>query len=173
MHLFYSLLKPHHATVSYPSPGDKPPERGREFRKNTGTNKKWPSETQSTTYEQGHSTHSFLSRIVVEVPSSSLPPTASFTPSIQPYHGLPRTCQPLTSSINTLQTTRYSSILSTCPNHSMINSTRELHFYSSSTTHLVIPDSVHSWHSHQTHSFFQDGCYLGMTKVNGLKEVCA
>ena len=44
-------------------------------------------------------------------------PKATFTPSIQPMFGLPRTRPPLTSAINTLLAIRYSSILSTCPNH--------------------------------------------------------
>ena len=41
---------------------------------------------------------------------------ATFTPSIQPNLGLPRTRPPLTSAINTLLTIRYSSILTTFPN---------------------------------------------------------
>ena len=44
-------------------------------------------------------------------------PKATFTPSIQPNLGLPRTRPPLTSAINTLLAIRYSFILSTCPNH--------------------------------------------------------
>ena len=44
-------------------------------------------------------------------------PKATFTPSIQPNLGLPSTRPPLTSTINTLLAIRYSSILSTCPNH--------------------------------------------------------
>ena len=44
-------------------------------------------------------------------------PKATFTPSIQPNLGLPRTRPSLTSEINTVLAIRYSSILSTCPNH--------------------------------------------------------
>ena len=44
-------------------------------------------------------------------------PKATFTPSIQPNLGLPRTRPPLNSAINILLAIRYSSIISTCPNH--------------------------------------------------------
>ena len=47
----------------------------------------------------------------------SLLPKATFTPSNQPNLGLPCTRSLLTSAINTLLAIRYSSILSTCPNH--------------------------------------------------------
>ena len=79
---------------------------------------------------------------------------ATFTPSIQPSLGLPGTRPPLTSAINTLLDIRYSSILSTCPNH--LNTlwsallANSLSFYSSSPTHLFFPNSIHSWHSNQT-----------------------
>ena len=43
-------------------------------------------------------------------------PKATFTPSIQPNLGLPRTRPPLTSAIITLLAIRYSFTLSTCPN---------------------------------------------------------
>ena len=33
----YSVIQPHHVTASHPSPGDNPPERGKEVRKNA-----WP-----------------------------------------------------------------------------------------------------------------------------------
>ena len=55
-----------------------------------------------------------LSRNLLRHP---LLPKATFTTSIQPNLGLPRTRPPLTSSINTLLALRYSSILSTSPNH--------------------------------------------------------
>ena len=48
---------------------------------------------------------------------SSVAQLATFTPSIQDNLGLPCTRRPLTPAINTLLTIRYSSILSTCPNH--------------------------------------------------------
>ena len=44
-------------------------------------------------------------------------PKITCTASIQHNLGLPRTSPPLTSAINTLLAIRYSSILSTCPNH--------------------------------------------------------
>ena len=46
-----------------------------------------------------------------------LPPLTSPYTYIQPHLGLSRTLHPLTSGINTLLAVRYSSILSTCPNH--------------------------------------------------------
>ena len=84
-----------------------------------------------------------------------LPYKATFTPSIQPNLGLPRTRPPLTSAINTLLAIRYSSILSTCPNHLNILSDPFYSltpFYSSSPTYLFIPNSIHSRHSDQTSS---------------------
>ena len=44
-------------------------------------------------------------------------PKATVTQTTQPYLGLPRTRLPLTSAINSLLAIRYSSILSTFPNH--------------------------------------------------------
>ena len=63
--------------------------------------------------------HSFRSFANCRAASTVIPllPKATFTPSIQPKVGLPRTRPPLTSAINTLLAIRYSSILSTCPNH--------------------------------------------------------
>ena len=72
--------------------------------------------TQSSTHAPGLSTPSCLSRIVAQLPLSlpCCPRLSLLYPSI---HGLPRTRPALTSTINTLLTIRYSSILSTCPNH--------------------------------------------------------
>ena len=80
---------------------------------------KLPRKTHSVTYAPGLSTISYLSRIVEHPPPSFLfcPIKATFTPSIQPDLGLPRTRPPFTSAIYTLLAIRYSSILSTCPNH--------------------------------------------------------
>ena len=83
-------------------------------RKNTGPIK-WPLETHSVIYVPGLSTLSDLLRI--DVHRISLLPKPTYTPSIQPNLDLPRTRSPLTSAINTLVAIRYSSILSTCPNH--------------------------------------------------------
>ena len=57
----------------------------------------------------------FYSRAASTV--TPLSPKATFIPSIQPNLGLPHIRPPLTSAINTLLAIRYSSILSTCPNH--------------------------------------------------------
>ena len=83
-----------------------------------------------------------------------LPPTATFMPSLQPDLGLPFISPPLTSAINTLLALQYSSILSTCPNHlntlwsALLAAPTPL--YTSSPTHLIISNSIHSWHSNQT-----------------------
>ena len=75
----------------------------------------------------------------------SLLPKAIFTASIQRNLGLPRTRPPLTSAINTLLAIRYSFILCMCPKpsqYSMIRSTHQLPFDTSSPTHLLIPNSI-------------------------------
>ena len=63
--------------------------------------------------------HSFLSFDHGRTASSiiHLLPKATFTPSFQPNLGLPHTRPPLTSAIYTFLAIRYSSILSTYPNH--------------------------------------------------------
>ena len=63
--------------------------------------------------------HAFRSFAHCRAASTVTPllPKATFTPSIQPNLGLPPTRSPLISAINTLLAIRYSSILSTCPNH--------------------------------------------------------
>ena len=58
--------------------------------------------------------HSF--RSFAQPPPSFLSKATS-TPSIQPNLGLHHTSPTLTSAINTLMAIRYSSVLSTCPNH--------------------------------------------------------
>ena len=80
---------------------------------------KWSRETHSVTYVPGFSTLSDLSCIVAQPTPSFLycPRPPLITPSIQPILGLPRNRPPLSSAINTLLAIRYSSILSTCPNH--------------------------------------------------------
>ena len=71
-----------------------------------------------------------LSRSHHRHPSAAMHCTATFTPSIQPNLGLPRTRTPLTSTINTLLAIRNSSVPPRV--HSLIHSTRQLPFYSSS-----------------------------------------
>ena len=79
---------------------------------------------------------------------------ATFTPSIQPNLGLPRTRPPLTSAISTLLAIRYSSILSTCPNHlNTLSFASALLADSLSIPALLRTSSfhtTHSWHSNQT-----------------------
>ena len=63
--------------------------------------------------------HSFLSFAHYRAASTVIPllPKATFTPSIQPNLGLPRTRPSLTSAVDTLLAKRFSSILCTCTNH--------------------------------------------------------
>ena len=63
---------PHNVTASNFYPDDKPPGRERAVRKNTGTKRKWPHETQSSTYAPGLSTTSYRARIVAQLSRSSL-----------------------------------------------------------------------------------------------------
>ena len=115
---FYSLSQPYHVTTSLPSPGDNH-HCSEGLSESTQGQAKMPRETHSVTYVPGLSTLSGLSRIGAQPPPSFLcclrPP--SHHPSSQPNLCLPRTRQPLTSATNTLLAIRYSSILSTCPNH--------------------------------------------------------
>ena len=67
-----SLPQPHHVTACHPSPGDKPPWRGRAVRNNTRIIQKRLRETQFSTYTQRLSTHGFILRIVEQTPLSSL-----------------------------------------------------------------------------------------------------
>ena len=82
----------------------------------------------------------------------SLLPKATFTPSIKPNLNLPRTRPPLPSAFNTLLAIRYSSILSTCPNH--LNTLRSALLANSlsipAPAHLFISNSIHSRYSNQT-----------------------
>ena len=61
--------------------------------------------------------------------------------------GLPHT------AINTFLVIRYLTILSTCPNrlNTLLSVLLALPIYSSSHTHLFIPNSIQSWHSNQTY----------------------
>ena len=80
---------------------------------------KLPRETHSWRYISTRALRSFRSFTHCHIASIVIPllPKSTFTPSIRPNLGLPRTRPPLTSPINTLLDIRYSSILSTCPNH--------------------------------------------------------
>ena len=89
---FYSSSQPHHVTT-----------RTREGSpKEHRAKQKLPRETHSVTYVPGLSTLFDLSRIDAQPPVISLLAKATFTPSIHPNLGLPRTRSPLTSTINTL-----------------------------------------------------------------------
>ena len=114
---------------------------------------KWPRETHSVTYVLGLSNLSNLSRIDVQPPPSFLccPRPPSHHPSILTSVSLVPALHLLMP--NRLLVKRYSSILSTCINrlntiwsallsNSLSNSI--------SPTHLVIPNSIHSWHFNQT-----------------------
>ena len=114
---FYSLSQPHHVRASLPSLCD-----------NNQSTGGWSERTQcqakiaawnSFSYICTRALHSFRSFAHCRAASTVIPllPKPTFTPSIQPNLSLPRTHPPLTPAINTLLAIRYSSILSTCPNH--------------------------------------------------------
>ena len=67
-------------------------------------------------------------------------PKTTFTPSIQPHLGLPRTRPPLLPPSTPIQPFG----AQTTFQYSLIRSTRELPFYTSSSTHHFIPNSIHS-----------------------------
>ena len=102
----------------YPTPLQVITTRARETGpKEHRAKQKWSRDTHSVTYVPYLSTLSDLSCIDAQPPAIPPLPKPTFTPSIQPNLGFPHTRPPLTSAINTLQAIRYSSILSTCPNH--------------------------------------------------------
>ena len=110
--------------------------------------------TQSSTYEPGLATISYLSRIVVQPPTSSLccprghlhtihiakPRSPSYPPSTYILHQHSSSDTLLIHSLQLPKPSQYS----------LIRSTRQLPFYASSHTHLLSPNSVNSWHSNQT-----------------------
>ena len=101
----------------------------------------------------GLSTLSYLSRIVAQPPRRaastviSLLPKATFTPSIQPNLGLPRTRPPLTSAINNFEAVYGSThtFFSHAQTISILSDPlySQLPFYSSSPTHIFIPTWKH------------------------------
>ena len=92
----------------HPSPLQVITTRARRGGRKNSVKQKWQRETHSVTYLPGLSTLSDLSRIVAQSPPSFLCCLrATFTPSIQPYLGLPRKRPLLTSAINTLLAIRY------------------------------------------------------------------
>ena len=117
LHPFYSLSQPHHATASLPSPCDNHQSMGGRSERTQGQAKTAAWNSFSSIWPRA--LHSFRSFAHCRGASTviHLLPNATFTPSIQPNLGLQRTNPPLTSAINTLLAIRYSSILSTCPNH--------------------------------------------------------
>ena len=114
---FYSLSQPHHVTASLPSPCDNHQSTGGRSERTQGQAKM--AALNSFSYICTRALHAFRSLAHCRAASTVIPllPKATFTPSIQPNPRLPLTRPPLTSAINTLLAIRYSSILSTCPNH--------------------------------------------------------
>ena len=114
---FYSLSQLHHLTASLPSPcANHQSTEGRSERTQCQAK---ISAWNSFSYICTRALHSFRSFAHCRAASTvfSLLPKVTFTPSIQPNLGLPRTRPPLPSAINTLLDIWYSSILSKCPNH--------------------------------------------------------
>ena len=88
----------------------------------------------------------------------TLIPKATFTPSIQPNHGLPHTRTSLNSAINTILAIRYLSILSTCPNH--LNTHRSALLANS----LSIPAKI------MTYEYDYINCCPTVTQVTWVKK---
>ena len=108
---FYSLSQPHHVTASLPSPCDNHQITGGRSERT-----QWQAKMaawNSLSYICTRALHSFQSFAHCSSPSAVIPllPKATFTPSMQPNLGLPRTRPPLTSAMNTLLAIPYSSIL--------------------------------------------------------------
>ena len=125
--------------ASYHSPGDKPPQRERVVRKNTETKQKWQLELNHLHMYQGSQ---FLSSFRTLLRSLHLHPSdARGHLQHQPYLGPPRTY----FRHHTILAMWYLSVLSTSKpsQYSLINSTCQLPFYSSSSTHSFIPNSIH------------------------------
>ena len=125
---------------------------GKAVRKNAGASKNFHVKLNHLHMHQGSPLLPLfraLSRSIHRHPSAD---KATFTPSIKPNLRVPRVRPQLTS--HSILAIRYSSILSMCLNHfntlwsavQGLGCTRQLHFYASSPTHLLIPDSIHSWH---------------------------
>ena len=114
---FYSLSQSHHVTASLPSPCDNHQRMGGRSERKQGQAKM--TAWNSFNYICTRALHSFRSFAHHRAASTVIPllPKATFTTSIQPNLGLPRTRPPLTSTINILLAIRWSSILSTCPNY--------------------------------------------------------
>ena len=109
----FSLSQPHHVMAFLPSPYDNHQSMG-------GQSERWvPSKNGRAKLIQLHMYQGSPRFPVFRAAYKVIPrlPNATFTPSIQANLGLPRTNPPLTSAINTFLAIRYSSILSTCPNH--------------------------------------------------------
>ena len=114
---FYSLCQPHHVTASLHSPCDNHQNTGGRSERTQCQAKM--AAWNSFSYICTRALHSFRSFAHCRSASTVIPllPKATCTSSIQHNLGLPRTRPPLTSAINNLLAIRYSSILSTCPNH--------------------------------------------------------
>ena len=114
---FYSSSQPHHVTASLPSPCDNHQSTG--GRSERTQRQAIMAACNSFSYICTRALHSFRSFAHCRAASTVIPLLlkATFTPTIQPNLGLPRTRLTLTSAINTLLAIRYSSILSICPNH--------------------------------------------------------
>ena len=99
---FYSLSQPHHVTASLPSPFDNHQSMGGRSERTQCQAKlaAW----NSFSYICTRALHSFRSFAHCRAASTviRLLPKATFTPSIHPNFGLPRTRPSLTSAINTL-----------------------------------------------------------------------
>ena len=102
--------------------------------------------------------HSFISFAHCSASSTVIPllPKDTFTPSIQPNLGLPRSRSPLTSANNILLAIRYSSFLFTCPNilktlwSALLANSLSITDILRTSSLIFINNSIHSWHWNQT-----------------------
>ena len=99
---FYSLSQPYHVTASLPFPCDNHQIMGGRSERTQRQAKM--AALNSLSYICTRALHAFRSFAHCRAASTVIPllPNATFTPSIQPNLGLPRTRPPLTSAINTL-----------------------------------------------------------------------
>ena len=98
------------------SPGDKPPEWRRAVWKTQEMSKHCHVKLNHLHMHQGSPFISIFRHCRAASTVNPQLTKATYTPSMQPNLGLPRTRPPLTSAINTLLTIRYSSTISTYPN---------------------------------------------------------
>ena len=113
----YSLPKPHHVPASHPSPGDNRQSTGEKSERTQGQGKMAMWNPISYIMNQGHPLFHIYLALSQSLHRHSSGAQGHLYNIHPPNLGLPRTRPPLTTASNTVVAVRYSSILSTCPNH--------------------------------------------------------